>query len=76
LKLSYACGLGKLIAWYLVDKRGVKVDPWEGGGLGFDPNWKRMISWCVGGGHIMRWWIDRKARQQVLKVKNYFIFYI
>jgi hypothetical protein len=44
LKLSYACGLGKLIAWYLVDKRGVKVDPWEGGGLGFDPNWKRMIS--------------------------------
>jgi hypothetical protein len=28
-----------LVAWHLVDKRGVKADPWERGGLGFDSDW-------------------------------------
>jgi hypothetical protein len=41
-----------------VDKKGIKPNPWEGGGLGFDPDWKILISCCVDGGHFMRWWIE------------------
>ena len=40
-----------LVAWYLVDKRGAKADPWEWGGLGFDFGLLDLIPWCVGGGH-------------------------
>jgi hypothetical protein len=40
-----------LMAWHLVGKRGVKADPWEWGGLGFDSDWWGLIPWCVGGGH-------------------------
>jgi hypothetical protein len=43
LKILCACGLGELVAWHLVDKRGVKTNPWEGGGLGFDSGWWRLI---------------------------------
>jgi hypothetical protein len=44
LKLSCVCGIGELVAWYLVDKRGVKADPWEGSGFGFNFNWWGLIS--------------------------------
>jgi hypothetical protein len=40
-----------LVAWHLVDKMGVKVDPWEWRGLGFDSGWWGLIPWCVGGSH-------------------------
>jgi hypothetical protein len=39
LKLSCTCRRGELVAWQLVDKKGVKVDPWEGKGLGFNSGW-------------------------------------
>jgi hypothetical protein len=39
LKLSCTCGLVELVAWHLVDKKGVKADPWEGEGLGFNSGW-------------------------------------
>jgi hypothetical protein len=42
LKASYACGLGEVLAWHLAGKRGVKVDPWEGGGLRFNSGWWRI----------------------------------
>jgi hypothetical protein len=32
------------VAWPLLDMRGVKADPWEGGGLGFNPGWRELIS--------------------------------
>jgi hypothetical protein len=44
LKLSCACGFGKLVAWQLVDKRGVWIDPWEERGLGFDLGWRGLAS--------------------------------
>ena len=28
-----------LVVWHLVGKRGVKADPWEWGGHGFDSGW-------------------------------------
>jgi hypothetical protein len=31
------------VAWHLVGKKGVKVDPWEGGGLGFKSDWWGLI---------------------------------
>jgi hypothetical protein len=43
LKVLYACGLGELVAWHLVAKRGVKADPWEKRGLGFDFGWWELI---------------------------------
>jgi hypothetical protein len=33
----------KFEMWHLVGKRGVKADPWEWGGLGFDFGWWRLI---------------------------------
>jgi hypothetical protein len=38
-EISCACRLGMLVAWHLVGKRGIKVDPWKGGGLGFNSGW-------------------------------------
>jgi hypothetical protein len=35
----YTCRLGELVVWHLMDKRGVKADPWEGEGLGFNSGW-------------------------------------
>jgi hypothetical protein len=43
LKILFTCRLGELVAWHLVGRRRVKVDPWEGGGLGFDSGWWRLI---------------------------------
>jgi hypothetical protein len=43
LKVLWTCELGELVAWYLVDKRGAKANPWKGGGLRFNSGW---------------WWID------------------
>jgi hypothetical protein len=43
IKVSYACGLGKLVAWHMVGKRGVKANLWEGGGLGFKSSWWGLI---------------------------------
>jgi hypothetical protein len=31
----------------------------DGGGLGFDSGWWRLIPWCVGGGHEV---MDRRGR--------------
>jgi hypothetical protein len=61
-KLSCACELGGLVAWHLVGKRGVKVDPWEWGGLGFNSGWWGLIPWCVDG-EAMRWWIEGEGGQ-------------
>jgi hypothetical protein len=37
-------GLGELVAWHLVDKKGGWANPWEGGGLGFDPSSRGLTS--------------------------------
>jgi hypothetical protein len=47
LKVSYICGLGEFVAWHLVDRRGIKVDSWERGGLGFNSDWWELISFTT-----------------------------
>jgi hypothetical protein len=42
------------VAWHLVNKQGVKADPWEEGGLRFDSDWwgidSMMCRWRLRGG--------------------------